>query len=254
MDEEQVQAAVVLPVARPENGSDVAQTEEVLKVCSEHSGRLIPFCAVDPEDSMALKKIEGYAEMGFRGFGEHKVKLPVDDPRSKEIYKLCGRLGLPVLLHMEDAYNPDIEGYERILAEFPDTVFIAHGPGWWKEISSEVDKASVYPRGKVKPEGRADLLLQRYPNSYADISATSGLNALQRDREFAKLFIERNWRRLLFGTDFPCVDRNGRQFGPNRSHINLLRGLNLREEVYGAITHSNAEALLKMRIGYFQSF
>ena len=249
MDEAGVQASVVLPTAGRfrEVGDDIAQTEEVLEVCAKHPDRLFPFCSVDPRDAMALRKVEKYAAMGCRGFGEHKIELRVDDPRSKKIYKICAELELPVLLHTNNRYNPDIDGYERVIVEFPETIFIAHGPGWWREISGEVSGLDQYPKGKVIPGGKADRILREYPNAYADISANSGLNALQRDPTFTRGFIERNWRKFLFGTDFPCLDAQGHQFGPNHLHANLLRSLNLREEVYRAITHENAESLLRMR-------
>ncbi|OPX32429.1 MAG: hypothetical protein B1H40_02585 [Candidatus Latescibacteria bacterium 4484_181] len=58
-----------------------------------------------------------------------------------------------------------------------------------------------YPRRKVVPGGRVDYLLQNYPNVYGDLSAGSGDNAMTRDREFARSFLERNQDKLLFGTD-----------------------------------------------------
>jgi predicted TIM-barrel fold metal-dependent hydrolase len=42
---------------------------------------------------------------------------------------------------------------------------------------------------------------------YGDLSAGSGLNALTRDEDHAKLFLERHQDKLLYGSD--CDDRSG---------------------------------------------
>ena len=248
MDDVGLDLAVVLPIARKilELGEDVALTEEVIELCRRSPDRLIPFCSIHPEDPDAISKIKKYVDMGCRGFGEHKVKLNVADRRSKRIYEACGEIGMPVLLHMDDAYNPDIFSFKKVASELPSTTFIIHGPGWWREISKNVDRRIVYPDGKVEPGGKAEEILKKYPNVYADISAFSGLNALQRDLEFAKGFVERNWRKLIFGTDFPCLHSDGGQYGPNRLHINLLKKLSLDQEIYKAITYGNAKKLLNL--------
>ncbi len=45
-------------------------------------------------------------------------------------------------------------------------------------------------------------MLRQYPNLYADLSAGSGLNALQRDPEFAKDFLLEFQDRLLYARDY----------------------------------------------------
>ena len=44
-------------------------------------------------------------------------------------------------------------------------------------------------------------MLRQYPNLYADLSAGSGLNALQRDSGFARDFVLEFQDRLLYGRD-----------------------------------------------------
>ena len=54
------------------------------------------------------------------GFGEHKVRLPVDHPDSLDIYELCGKLGWVVLLHFEYRnYNYNFEVLTRCSSPFP---------------------------------------------------------------------------------------------------------------------------------------
>jgi len=239
-----IDRAVVLPIESPDTAAREGYfmpTDHVLEVCNSFPERLIPFCHVDPRDPDFLQKIRRFIRLGCRGFGEHKVELRVDDPRSQEIYRLCGKLDVPVLLHMDDIYNLDPGAYERMMQKFSNTVFIAHGPGWWKEISSKVDPNADYPTGRVEFGGRADRMLQEYLNAYGDLSAGSGHNALQRDLDFAKDFVRRNYRKLLFGTDLVGF------FDKAYNHIKLMNSLNLEDPMYQAIMHNNAENLLKLK-------
>ena len=63
------------------------------------------------------------------------------------------------------------------------------------------NQKDMYPKGKVTPGGWTDRYLADYPNMYADMSAGSGLNALIRDEEHARGFIERHQDKLLYGSD-----------------------------------------------------
>jgi predicted TIM-barrel fold metal-dependent hydrolase len=76
-------------------------------------------------------------------------------------------------------------------------------------------------------------MLRTYPNLYCDLSAGSGLNALQRDVEFAKEFIFEFQDRLLFGRDF--FDDNLYKF---------LISLSLPQEILDKIFYKNALKLV----------
>ncbi|MGH2370665.1 MAG: hypothetical protein ACRDI2_21010, partial [Chloroflexota bacterium] len=72
---------------------------------------------------------------------EHKVRLPIDVPESQAIYRLCGELGLPVLLHFEYRnYNYNVEAFEQVLRAHPATVFIGHAQAWWANVSAAVPR------------------------------------------------------------------------------------------------------------------
>ncbi len=242
MDYFNVDVAVVL---RGLKGPETPQA--LIEACSRYSNRLIPFCTVDLMKPNIPERIEEFVKLGGKGYGEHKVQLRVDDPRAKEVYRVCGELGLPVLVHLgyeANGWNLDIEGFERMVSEFPKTNFIAHGEGWWRQISREVPLEDAYPTGKVKPGGKVDRILQNHRNVYGDLSAWSGSNALSRDLEFARKFVERHKDRLLFGTDY-----YERKFTPPLlvyTPFKVIDELELSEETYGALTHENAANLLKL--------
>src|SRR5690606_39089224 len=125
-----------------------------------------------------------------------------------KVYAACGRLGLPVLFHADHLICSDAPGFpglERMLATYPDTVFIGHAVRFWADVSGDATPdqfhISVYAEGPVAPGGATDRLLREYPNLYGDLSARSGLNALTRDPAFSLDFLERHQDKLLFGTD-----------------------------------------------------
>jgi len=244
LDEVGVERAWLLPYDDIDESEHLIPTRYVFKAYQDYPERFIPFCSIDPRRPNVLDKIKTWARRGCKGYGEHKVSLMIDDPRSKAVYKLCGELGLPVLVHIDVPLppefnywkNPDVKRLEGLLEEFPDTIFIGHGPGWWREISADADEDPArYPTGKVKRGGRLDRILDEYPNVYGDLSAGSGLNALKRDPEFAREFLIRHRKKLLYGTD--CF---------NTSLLDFLRSLNLPDDVFKDIVHNNAARIIPL--------
>jgi len=242
--------SVVLPVNREEKAC-ICTSEVCRDAAREHPERLTWFCVARSEDPGALGRIERYAKEGAKGFGEHKVELACDDPRSVEIYRLCGRLGLPVLIHFEDAnYNTGFERFENVLEKLPGTTFIGHAQTWWANLSAADRSRSDYPKEKVVPGGLTDRWLARYPNLYADLSAGSGLNACERDIEFYRGFLKRHRRKLLFATDCPCRDGQGGGWEQKtcfgRRMLPHLRELCESDEAYEDITERNLARLLRI--------
>ena len=151
--------------------------------------------------------------------GEWKFRVPFDDPRCLALFRMAGKLKLPVVLHLDvqhlpDAqtgaptyqpqwYGGDVSHLERALQACPETTFIGHAPGFWREISGDADTSpDPYPSGQVAPGGRLYRLFAQYPNLWADISAGSGRVALSRDPAHAVQFLTRHADRILFGRDY----------------------------------------------------
>jgi len=245
-----VRMAVLLSTNRP--GAEIATTsEDCRKAAEDHPDQLMWFCVASPDDPDALKKVEGWVKAGAKGFGEHKVPLPCDDARSMALYRQCGDLGIPVLIHFEDAnYNTGFERFEQVLEELPDTTFIGHAQTFWANISASDKGRSDYPTEPPTPGGLTDRWLTTYPNFYADLSAGSGLNACERDTVFYSEFILRHEKRLIFGTDCPCRDGHGTGwekgicFGERM--LAHLRRLCEGEEAFRDITEGNLKRVLGM--------
>ncbi len=196
---------------------------------------------------------------GYRGFGEFKTSSSAppqwkesfntsfDEERFEVIYKTCGELGMPILFHMEvpatDGYPGfilgDINAYERMLKKYPQTVFIAHSCGWWRYIDSNEPELPRYPATPIKESGRMEEILNKYPNAYADLSGCSGSIALQRDLDFARGFLTRNYKKLLFGTDYLWSP----EIVP-LDYLEVFHVLDLEKEVFESIVYKNALSII----------
>lgn len=191
---------------------------DVAEAVQRYPDRFVPgYCPCPGEGNapeLLTAACEGY---GVRVCGEWSFRMLLDDPRSLELFRRAGELGCPVVLHLDVPYLPDGKGgrvyqtywygggagpLERALQACPQTVFVGHAPGFWRYLSGDEEhETAVYPRGPVQPGGQMLRLLDTYPNLWADLSAGSGLGALQRDVEHARRFIDRYQDRLLFGRD-----------------------------------------------------
>jgi hypothetical protein len=156
MDENNVAKAVVLPLVSPESSSYLNLTEQALAAAKAHPDRLIAFCCIDPRTSYRGGRaglramLKEYVDQGARGFGEHKVGLPIDEPRMMAVYEVCDDLKLPVLFHCDNIRGtdaPGLPGLENVLRRFPNVAFIGHGPGFWASISGDIPPAALggYP-------------------------------------------------------------------------------------------------------------
>lgn len=206
-----------------------------------------------PMSETAVTLFETAVEMhGVRVCGEWKFRMLFDDPRCLELFRAAGRHKAPVVLHLDVPYGVDENGQtryndhrwyggtvanlERALQACPETNFIGHAPGFWREISGDSDLApGTRPRGPVKEGGRLYRLFDTYPNLYADLSASSCLTALERDPEHAKKFLVRFADRMLFGRD---------EFGGK--HKAFLDTLNLPADVQQKIYFANANKLVPL--------
>lgn len=190
-----------------------------------------------------------HATHGARVCGEWKYRMPFDDPRCLELFRVAGELKMPVILHLDvpylrDAkgvpvYQPEwyggtVENLQRALVACPATTFIGHAPGFWREISGDAaTEPKQYPDGPITPGGKLFRLFAEHPNLWADLSAESGRTALARDPAHAVDFITRHADRLVFGRDF---------YG-SKLHT-LLQTLPLAPAVVEKIYWQNAERLV----------
>ncbi|MGD0922524.1 MAG: amidohydrolase family protein [Terriglobia bacterium] len=197
--------------------------------------------------------------------------LTVDDPRLDPIWAECGRLGIPVAIHVTDPEaffhpldatnerfeelidNPDwsfygsqfpskesiIEARDRMFAKHPSTTFISLHVGNWPE---DLDYVSH--------------LLNRHPNVVVEIGAR--VAELGRQPRRARRFFLEYQDRILFGTDFSVSEEMYRNHfrwletadeyfdywsAPEQGRWKIY-GIDLPDEVLEKVYHRNAEKIL----------
>jgi predicted TIM-barrel fold metal-dependent hydrolase len=243
MNREGIEISVLLPCESPEAAHGYFLTEQAIEARDMYPERLIAFMSVDPRMAGVKEQMDiFYKHCGCKGFGELIPSLPFADPRNKVIYGKCNDYGLALVFDMNRNYLTDdtrLSGLESCLREFPNVKFVGHGPCYWAAISADYDAQGGYPKTRIKPGGPIERFLSEYDNMYADISAGSGYNAMTRDPEFTLGFVQRHWRKLLFGSDIVGHSQPIPQIG-------WLKNLKVSEEIRNAIASGNARRLLRL--------
>jgi predicted TIM-barrel fold metal-dependent hydrolase len=252
-EDEPIYHGVLNPLHRRADGTHAGiPLSDLLRTRDRYPERFVVGYCPHPLLNSAPELFEAaYRIHGVRVCGEWKFRLPFDDPRCLELFHKAGSLGCPVVLHLDVPYLPHpqtgkptyqrnwyggtVDNLERALRACPETVFIGHAPGFWREISGDANSdPAVYPSGPITPGGRLYDLFDRYPNLWADLSAGSALGVLKRDPAHACAFLCRYAERLLFGRDFYGGDLQA-----------FLDSLDLPLEVQSQIEGKNARRLLK---------
>jgi uncharacterized protein len=192
--------------------------DQVTGLQSATPGRFTWFCNADPSTAENIAALTQSVKAGARGFGEMKYHHATDGPEFRRAYALAAELKVPILIHFQEVDHFENEGtwstgfaknFERMLKEYPNTIFIGHADAFWANVSADYRNEAAYPSGPIVRGGITDKLLGDYPNLYGDLSANSGNNMLSRDAEFTTDFLRRHQNKLLFGSDCSCTDGRG---------------------------------------------
>lgn len=195
----------------------------------------------------ARAEIARYLDLGAIIIGEQKFDVECDSESSQILYALAADYGVPILMHFQHGtYNRGFERLPKMLEKFPKTTFIGHAQTWWANIDkNHADQKVLYPKGKVTAGGLTDRYLADYPNMFADMSAGSGLNALTRDEDHARGFLDRHQTKILFGSD--CDDRVGSGTACQGSQtIAAIRKLAPNKAAERKILYENSKKLFRI--------
>jgi predicted TIM-barrel fold metal-dependent hydrolase len=200
-----------------------------------------------PDVEGATKEIERYLDRGGVLIAEQKFGVECDSREMQRIYDVAQAHHVPILMHWQfEMYNYGFERFGSMLAKYPTVTFIGHAQTWWANIDAgHRDQSVLYPKGPVTAKGLTDRYLSDYGNMYGDLSAGSGLNALTRDEEFTRGFLERHQNKLMYGSD--CSDLDGT--GPKcqgAQTIAALRRLSGTKAVERKLLYGNARKLFKL--------
>ncbi|HCG36212.1 MAG TPA: hypothetical protein DER23_07710, partial [Clostridiales bacterium] len=208
---------------------------EIMDIALKSNGRFVPFCNVDPrlmgnhDHSPLDMLLDHFKNLGCKGVGEVLPRMEFDDPKMRNLYRCTQKVGLPLLFDMNSNPNrayglyddPGLVKLHRCLDEFPDLIFIGHGPGFWAEFGTlrKPEDRFSYITYPIDGEGEICKLMRIYPNLWVDLSAGSGYTAISRDVEYTLAFFREFSDRILFGTDICFSD----QIPPQVAFLNDLR-------------------------------
>jgi predicted TIM-barrel fold metal-dependent hydrolase len=227
--------------------------DSIWDAVDKHPDRFVAGFAPNPKMPHAVQRLRSAHRNGARVAGEFKFRCMFDDPDAIDVYRVAGELGMPVILHLDSPWLPpskDADGVpttkwwyggtianlENALRLCPDTVFLGHAPGFWREVSGDADDSpDAYPEGPVIDGGRMRPLFDKYPNLWGDLSAGSALRAISRDREWGRRFLIDYHKRLLFARDYF-----------DSALMEYLVTLDLPDDVVSSINSENALRLVPL--------
>ncbi|HTM43052.1 MAG TPA: amidohydrolase family protein [Terriglobales bacterium] len=196
-----------------------------------HPGRFMVFTQIDYskiDDPKAMvadlddavrrgaRGLKVLKDLGLQDRDKSGKLIPVDDPRLDPVWEECGRLGIPVSIHVTDpeAFFHPIDGnnerYEELI-EHPDWSFYDHGFPSKEEVMAQRDRMfAKHPHTTFIalhvanwPENLdyVSQLLDRLPNVMTEFGARQA--ELGRQPRRAREFFLKYQNRILFGTDGP---------------------------------------------------
>jgi predicted TIM-barrel fold metal-dependent hydrolase len=211
------------------------------------------------------KGLKIYKSLGLRDKDTDGKRLAIDDPRLDPVWKKCGELGIPVLIHAADPksfWDPMDSNNERWLElkTRPGRKRSDTDPAPWQQIIGE--QHNLFRKHKNTNFINAHMgwyandlqqlsqLLDEIPNMYVEIAAV--IAELGRQPRFAKDFFIKYQDRILFGKDswvpdeFPTYFRvleTADEYFPYHKKYHAfwaMYGLDLPDEVLKKVYYKNA--------------
>jgi predicted TIM-barrel fold metal-dependent hydrolase len=233
--------------------ANVSAGDRARDAVAKYPSRFVTFASVDVTVPDAIALLTEAVKRGARGFGEIKSQVEAAGPEMQRLYAAAADLDVPITIHFQEVTQPGSQGtfntglkkFDAMLKKFPRTRFIGHADAFWANVSADYAEDTSYPKGPIKPGGVTDRFLGDYANLFADMSANSGNNFLNRDPEFAAAFLVRHQDKLMFGSDCSCPDGRGTVRCIARETLSALKKL-APPPIFQKITWANGHRLIKM--------
>jgi uncharacterized protein len=233
--------------------ANVSAGDRARDAVAKYPPRFVTFASVDVTVPDAIALLTEAVKRGARGFGEIKSQVEAAGPEMQRLYAAAADLDVPITIHFQEVTQPGSQGtfntglkkFDAMLKKFPRTRFIGHADAFWANVSADYAEDTSYPKGPIKPGGVTDRFLGDYANLFADMSANSGNNFLNRDPEFAAAFLVRHQDKLMFGSDCSCPDGRGTVRCIARETLSALKKL-APPPIFQKITWANGHRLIKM--------
>ncbi len=210
-----------------------------------------------------------YKDLGLTVKDSKGERVPTDDPRLDPIFKKCGELGIPVLIHTGEPaafFEPHDRFNERWLElkQFPNRARPAgQFPSWEQVMREQHNLFKKHPNTKfinahfgwmANDLARLGTLLDENPNVYTEVAAI--VAELGRQPKFARAWFIKYQDRVLFGKDtyrpeeyhtyFRIFETSDEYFDYFRKRHAFwqMYGLDLPDEVLKKFYYKNALKLL----------
>ena len=185
-----------------------ASNEDLLEVYKEHPSVIIPFFSINPMRPDAIKSIEKYHALGFKGakFLQNYWGVDTREERYKPYFEKLAELKIPLIVHIGSESSvhsfKSCEGINMLDAPLAAgvTVIAAH-------MALSYAPLGIFKALSKKPKNFNDdyftllKMLETHENLYADISA---ILTPVRAKVLPHLSKQTQvHHKLLFGTDFP---------------------------------------------------
>jgi predicted TIM-barrel fold metal-dependent hydrolase len=225
---------------------------------------------IDDSVARGARGLKVLKELGL-GVRDSTGKLiPIDDPRLDPAWEECGRLGIPVFIHVADpeAFFHPIdarnERYEELI-EHPDWSFYGRQFPSLQELVAQRDRMFArHPHTTFAalhfgswPENLdfVERTLEKFPNVMIETGAREGELGRQ-PRRTREIFMKYS-NRIMFGTDegageamyqnyFRWLETEDEYFPYAQYPLQgrwMIYGLGLPDDVLEKVYHGNAEAL-----------
>jgi len=200
MDEAQIDKSVVLGFAWSELEPCVQHNDYLLEAAAKSSGRLIPFCTIQPRaGNDAFREMERCARAGARGLGELRPDSQgyrLDEGAAAEVLAEAAlRHALVLLFHVSEPVGHAYPGKEALSVASFYRFVAAHGG----QAVVGAHWGGGLPFYALMPEVR-----QALGDVYFDTAATPLLYGQAVYRQAADLV---GAERILFGSDFPLIEQ-----------------------------------------------
>ncbi len=209
-----------------------------------------------------------YKTLGIRATDKNGTRIKVDDPRIDPVWKKCGELGIPVLIHAADPkqfWDPIDNNNERWLELklHPGRRYGDKEVKWSEIIAEQHNMFRKHPKTKFinahlgwhgSDLTKLGKLMDELPNMYTEIGAV--IAELGRQPRAAKAFLTKYQDRVLFGKDswvpeeyttyFRVLETEDEYFPYHKRYHAFWRmyGIGLPDDILKKIYYKNALMLL----------
>jgi predicted TIM-barrel fold metal-dependent hydrolase len=214
-------------------GTNYTIDSQMIAEFSEKREMFIPFGSINPNYHNTQSEFWKSLKLGIKGFkfypADHNFNALREDMQF--VYKMCEKLGLPVMFHTGLTAQKDTEQkfinpleFQPLAEKYPELILIlAHGgkPHWYQEAST---------------------LALTFPNVYIDTALIDPLSLTQ-----VFPLLEELSHKIIFGSDWPVV-------GSYSVLIEKYKEANLPQEIISRIFYKNAQKILEEALAKQESF